>query len=231
MTSPTSSRWFHLTPGRFILALLAVEVFLWLSERFGWLGWHKGYAVLTGVAVVGVGMLIMLSWYAAALIFRWPFHLSNRTRMVRFVFVVLPFCWLALEMKKAGDQSEAVIVIVKLGGDVHSDFVVDANGNAEALAAPPRPEWLLRLLGIDFFAEVRRANIVSNEYTGRALQMLKRLSELNELCIAGHQVTDATLEDLTGMHHLRTLVLTDTAVTDTGVAKLQKALPNCKITR
>ena len=54
-TPQARTRWFHLTPGRFVLALLAVEVLLWLSERFGWLGWHKGYVVLTGVAVVGRG--------------------------------------------------------------------------------------------------------------------------------------------------------------------------------
>ena len=53
-TTQAPSRWFHLTPGRFVLPLLAVECLLWLSERIGWLGWHKGYAVLTGVAVLGV---------------------------------------------------------------------------------------------------------------------------------------------------------------------------------
>ena len=31
---------------------------LWLSDRFGWLGWHKGYAVLTGVA----GGVAMRCW-------------------------------------------------------------------------------------------------------------------------------------------------------------------------
>ena len=49
-----SVRWFHLTPDRVVLALLAVEGLLWLSERLGWLAWHKGYAVLTAVASVGV---------------------------------------------------------------------------------------------------------------------------------------------------------------------------------
>ena len=57
-------RWFHLTPDRLVIGLLAVEVLLWLWERFGWLGWHKGYAVLTAVATVGVAMLLMLFWCA-----------------------------------------------------------------------------------------------------------------------------------------------------------------------
>jgi predicted nucleic acid-binding protein len=59
-TTKPQPRWFHLTPGRCLAGLLAVEVLLWLSERIGWLGWHKGYAVLTGVAVMGVAMLLML---------------------------------------------------------------------------------------------------------------------------------------------------------------------------
>ena len=72
MDAPTQAqtRLFHLTPGRFVLLLLAVEVLLWPSDRFGWLGWHKGYAVLTGVAVVGVGMLGMFVWFAVALVCR-----------------------------------------------------------------------------------------------------------------------------------------------------------------
>ena len=49
-------RWFHLTPGRCPGGLLAVEGLLWLSERFGWLPWHKGYAVLTAVAVVAAAL-------------------------------------------------------------------------------------------------------------------------------------------------------------------------------
>ncbi len=52
-TTQARVRWFHPTPGRFVVALLAVEVLLCPSERFGWLGRHKGYAVLTCVAGVG----------------------------------------------------------------------------------------------------------------------------------------------------------------------------------
>jgi hypothetical protein len=37
-----------------MVALLAVEGLLWLSERFGWLAWHKGYAVLAAVAMTVV---------------------------------------------------------------------------------------------------------------------------------------------------------------------------------
>ena len=35
MDTQTQTRWFHPTPGRFVLALLAVEVLLWLSDTGG----------------------------------------------------------------------------------------------------------------------------------------------------------------------------------------------------
>ncbi len=66
MTDPTPTRRrFYPTPAWLIFGLLVVEGLLWLSERFHWPAWHKGYAVLIGVACVGVAMLVMLGWFVA----------------------------------------------------------------------------------------------------------------------------------------------------------------------
>ena len=62
-------RWLHLTPGRFVIGLLAVEVLLWLSERFQWLRW----TMMITVAAVGMAMLLILVWCAVAEIRR-PGH-------------------------------------------------------------------------------------------------------------------------------------------------------------
>lgn len=35
-TTKARVRWFHLTSGSFVIILLAAEVLLWLSARFGW---------------------------------------------------------------------------------------------------------------------------------------------------------------------------------------------------
>ena len=105
-TTPTRVRWLHPTPGRFVLALLAVEVLLWLSERFGWLGWHKGYAVLTGVAVVGVAMVLVLVWFGVAVVFWRRFQFSLRSLLVLVVVVALPCSWLGVEMRTARRQKE-----------------------------------------------------------------------------------------------------------------------------
>ena len=47
----------------------------------------------------------------------------------------------------------------------------------------------------------------------------------------GTQATDADLAHLSGVTALETLDLSDTQVTDGGVGELQKALPNCEISR
>jgi hypothetical protein len=73
-------RWFRLTPGRFVPALLLIESLLWLTDRFGW--WHKGYAVLTAVAAVGVAMLLLLVWFAVAVIVRRRFQFSIKSLLV-----------------------------------------------------------------------------------------------------------------------------------------------------
>ena len=133
-TTETRPRWFRLTPGRFVLALLAVEVLLWLSERFGWLGWHKGYAVLTCVAVVGGAMLLMLVWFAMALVFRRRFQFNLRSLLVLVVVVALPCSWLAVRMQQARRQIEAADAIDKLGGRV---FYFWEHGKASEPGADP----------------------------------------------------------------------------------------------
>ena len=76
MSDTPQSRWFFPTPSWLIAALLAVEGLLFLSDRFQWPTWHKGYAVLIAVASVGVVFLLMLLWLVVALVFRRRFQFS-----------------------------------------------------------------------------------------------------------------------------------------------------------
>jgi len=57
------------------------------------------------------------------------------------------------------------------------------------------------------------------------------LTSLQTLNLYGTKVTDAGLEHLKGFTNLETLSLYGTQITSAGVADLQKALPNCKITK
>ena len=59
---------------------------------------------------------------------------------------------------------------------------------------------------------------------------LKGLTSLKSL-VLGSDITDAGLVHLKGLTKLQKLFLSSTKVTDAGVAELQKALPNCKISK
>jgi hypothetical protein len=255
-TIKSRTRFYRLTPGRFVLALLAVEVLLWLSERFGWIGWHKGYAVLTGLAVVGVAMVLMGVWFAVALVFRQRFQFSLRSLLALVVVAALPCSWMAAEIKKAREQREAVEAVANLGGDWGYYQVGHFDGDSMTIIPPPEPARLRRMLGDDFFTDVsfvvfpsgtQATNsdlahvtklkhlkwllIGDTQVTDAGLTRIAGLTQLRELMLACPQVTNDGLKHLSGLTKLRELDLADTKVTDEGVAKLQEALPNCKITR
>jgi hypothetical protein len=66
--------------------------------------------------------------------------------------------------------------------------------------------------------------------TDLALSKLGRLPDLQSLDLTGVPIGDAGLEHLKNAKSLTTLNVPGTNVTAAGVAKLQAALPNCKIT-
>ena len=216
-------RWFNPTPGRFVLLLLAVEFLLWLLDRFGWLGWHKGYAVLGGVAVVCVAMVLMLVWFGVALVFGWRFQFSVRSLLVLVVVVALRFSWLAVEIKKARQQKAAVEAIRAANGDIVYDWndselqkpwecFADSSIIASLERQPTAPAWLAKQMGADFFYDIVEVYFPADFSTA-------------ERC------DDSTLDILRCLTKLKHVMLTMTNVTDAGVAKLQKALPHCKIIR
>lgn len=63
------------------------------------------------------------------------------------------------------------------------------------------------------------------------LKEIARLKNLTSLGLGGTKVTDVGLKELATLNNLTTLDLSNTKVTDAGVKELQKALPDCKISR
>ena len=247
-TTPSRVRWFHLAPGRFVLALLGVEVLLWLSERFGWLGWHKGYAVLTGVATVGVAMVLMLGWFGLALVFRRRFQFSIRSLLVLVVVVALPLSWLATEMRAARRQTEAVTAIrtatdgptkktalraddwrLPFAETVVYDYEIDDAGVQRWPSQLPGPEWLRKLLGDDFFISARFIWAGGSHWSDADLAQLEALPTL-EVLVAGDGITDVGLMHLTHLVRLRHLYLTETRITDAGLRHLEN-LRNLSVLR
>ena len=221
-------RWYHLTPDRLVFLLLVIVALLWLSEGLGWPAWDKGYAVLAALACVGAGMLLMLAWFFAGLLFRWRFQFSIRSLLVLVVVVAVPCSWTAIETKKAREQKEAVQHARKLAGRVRYDYMSEFEYGYQQFANPlsgsdlPGAAWLGDLLGPDFFATV-----VGLEFsdcwslTDVDLEHLKGLTQLRTLNLHGTQVTDAGLERLKGLTQLQELYLDGTQVTDAGLERLK----------
>ena len=160
-----------------------------------------------------------------ALVFRLRFQFSIRSLLVMVVVVAIPCSWLAVELKKAGEQREALEAIGKLEGWVTYDYW-RASGNTMRVE-PPTPAWLRSVLGDDFFRTIVFVKYYPVTYAD--LEHLKRLRQLQTLDLYHTEVTDAALEHLKGLSQLRVLRLNGTKVTDAGVKKLQQALPNCQI--
>ena len=73
-------------------------------------------------------------------------------------------------------------------------------------------------------------NLSRSKITDAGLLHLKGLPNLQTLSLP-KQITDAGLVHLRGLTNLQVLDVKNTQATDAGIAELQKALPNCKISK
>ena len=242
MTDAEPIRWYRLTPDRLVVGLLVMECLLWLSNWLGWPSWHKGYAVLTSIAGVGILLILMLLWLVAALVFRRRFQFSIRSLLIMVLVIAIPSSWMTVEMKKAREQQSARTAFRRFPGGTMYDY--ESSG---LKIKSPAPNWLCRSLGDDFFAHVegvclgcnkrftdadmayleslprlKRLTLGNANITDIGLPHLAGLTELEHLTLASSQVDDDGLECLTGLTHLRILGLSYTKVTDAGLEHINR---------
>ena len=206
--SRPTSRWYHITPDRLIIGLLAIEVFLFLSEWFQWFAFNekKGYTVLIAVAAVCSVVALMLLWLVVSLLFRWRFQFSLRSLVVLVVAVAVPLGWFGVKLREAERQRRAVAAVTRADGWVGYDYQSTEIGRLEVSAEPPFPAWLRALIGHDFLSDVTSVGFVGSI-----------------------EVDDVTLQHLKGLTELEWLWVVSTHVTDEDIKELLKALPNCEI--
>ena len=233
-------RWLRPTPDRLVLAVLALEGFLVLSERFQWFAFnqHKGWTVLIAVASVGVFFLLMFLWFFAAVLFRLRFQYRLRSLLLLAVVVAIPCSWLAVEREHARKQRGAVEEITRAGGSVTYDYELDPSGNRIPHATPPYPPWLRKLIGDDMLVSVTRADLAPLEYLHRSISSkgdltsvadllagrTRRLGEMagpHELEFAESNVDDAWLEHLKALPDLESVRLRGVHVSAAGVVRLR----------
>jgi hypothetical protein len=176
---------------------------------------------LIAIASVLAAMVLMLLWFNFSLFLRWRFQFSIRSLLLLTLAVAVPCSWLAAEMRAAKEQREVVEEIGKLDGNVeYGNVEYDCQQEIDhgvmiygAMTARYRlintqspPEWLRKMLGLDFFATVIKAYLLNSPF-----------------------VTDTDLEKLKRLNQLKYVNLNNTKITEEGVNRLQQALPNCKI--
>jgi hypothetical protein len=175
----------------------------------------------------------------------WRFSLRTLLAVVTLVALVL-----GVWVSRAERQRQAVAAIQAAGGIVRYDYQA---GEAPAVYGErPGPDWLCRLLGVDYFADVTLVGLypsatdetvahlsgltsltclyLDDTQVGDAgLAHLSGLTNLRVLWLHNTGVGDASLICLSGMSNLQELSLPGTQVSDAGLAHLSRALPHCLI--
>jgi hypothetical protein len=167
---------------------------------------------------------------------RFALRFSLRT----FLIAVTLFCMLlAWRLHRAKQQREAIKAIGDAGGWVHYDYQI---GDSRAVdidpqARPWEPQWLLDLVGIDFFHDVAEINMVYNEDDGARLDnnrgrnvgpLLAQFPRLRVLLLKDEIIDDAGMAYVGRMKRLECLYFWDaTKITDAG-AKLLHDMPRLR---
>jgi internalin A len=145
------------------------------------------------------------------------------------------FCiLLAWQLHRARQQRESVAAIRAAGGWVHYDYqnVSHRAAPIDSLAEPWEPDWLLALVGIDFFHSVTEVNMVYNEDGPQRLENdkekidigphLAQFPRLRSLLVSGPSLSDASMASLGKLRRLQTLYYWNASdITDAGVQHLR----------
>jgi hypothetical protein len=134
------------------------------------------------------------------------------------VIVTLSCVGLGLLVNRAERQRRAVAAIRESGGLVGYDFEEPSSPVPAVRGESPGPDWLCRLLGVDYFAAVTKVYLPARATDATAAH-LSGLTSLQGLTLAGTEVTDAGLAHLRGLTSLQYLHLGDTQVV--GLADLR----------
>ncbi len=123
-------RWFRITPGRCVVALLALEGFLLLSQWLQWFAFnrHAIWSILIAAAAIAATMLLMFFWLLLALIFKWRFQFSIRALLLLTLVVAIACAWFVAAREQARKQREIVEEVRKAGGGVSYDYETDSPG-------------------------------------------------------------------------------------------------------
>lgn len=142
-----------------------------------------------------------------------------RGLLVLVLVLSTPLGWLGYRLQRARSQKDALAKLQAIGGTYLYDWEPEFDvGGVEC--GPPQPWWLIKLVGCDFFWDVKRIKICKNEIVDKDLAILREFPNTESLSLHSCQIGDEGILHLANLRDLRTLYLTKTHITDDGLEVL-----------
>lgn len=150
---------------------------------------------------------------------------------------------LGWKVREVQRQKAAVAMVEARAGAVIYDYEDGESYDGRL----PGPDWLCELIGVDYFATVsvvgfqkykdissladltKLEHLLLSDAEQTDLKIVANLTNLKTLALDNGEFTDVSL--LANLSELEELQLIDIKIADEEVAKLQKALPHCTISR
>jgi internalin A len=215
-TSEPRRRWWRITPDRVLVGLLALECLLWLWDHGHWYPFAgcKGGAVLLTVGILCTSVLLLMLWFAVALLFRCRFQFTVRSLLLLTTAIAVVAGWLAAQIRAAHQQQLRV-----------SAFCMSTGVPFASLGRSwwwcPAPGWLQAVLSEEFFSDIVAIDDTSRgNITDESLAELHFFPEIEELTLNCRHLGTRGLHRLQGLALLRTLTIQG-EVTDDDMASLQ----------
>jgi hypothetical protein len=147
-----------------------------------------------------------------------------------FVVVTVLCVWLAVQVNRAHRQRDAVAALRKLGAAV---FYVDP---ADSRRVNDRFPVLRRCLGAAYVEPVEYVSLrhATRLYTNpetieAALILVKELPGLLRLNLEGLPLTERDIDHVVALSEIRHLDVGYTGISDAAVARIEQALPKCRV--
>jgi len=148
---------------------------------------------------------------------RHRFRFTLRLLFASVLLIALGAAWLGALVRSAKRQERAVDALYALPPCkcvvVWYDYDFDASGQFAPAGHPAGPAWLRRLFGGDCFCTVVA---VEGDFDDTDMHYIESFPYLEKLQV-GNDVTDAGLEHLRSLTHLRGLSLGGAEITDAGL--------------
>lgn len=221
VTPPSPSlwaRWNRITPDHYLSVLLAVQLFLFCSQKFLWFGFnrHKGWTVLITLAITSCVLVILLARFVTNRFSDKKMQFSMGAMLLLVPCLATPLAWMTAAIKQAREQRKLVVSIQSGRG------AVGYAGKYWAAYDEPPKGYLVDFLGRDFFEDVVSVWLFDSESADEIVQ-LPHLQTVDLSCSRVHIVSVAPiLRRMNRARHLKTLMLKEVLMDDESWASVRK---------